>query len=629
MRWTWLWLVVCVTGCDAIDLRRLVTQHEARTRITPEPAGPNCEHGGKAVRSGLDLDANGVLDDAEVTGTEYVCATLAPGVLVRTRPVPRGEACPHGGSLSQAGTDLDGDGILSDDEVTREVQGCIEPEPVRVVARVRPLTTHPYVCRYDNSLVEAGVDLNGNGVLDEDELRAAVRLCSNSEVTLLRQRPEPVGPNCATGGTVVEAGVDGNRNAVLDDAEVLAATYVCQPTVTHHGTLVVEDAADLEALRGLSSIRGNLTIQAPDLVELVLPGLVSVDGTLEIHGSPALRRVELAALRYVEGTLSIGGSAQLTELSVGPQAHDALPQVRVHSLGLRALPALPSLAGLSAVVPLFDLAIWDTGIQSATDTLRHVPTLHGTVSIFDNAVMEELPLSRLAEVGGSVEISGNPALQSLSGLEHLSMVGGGISITNNGALTSVSGLKNLMLVKNHLRVADNPQLRDVRFESLSSLHSLAVTGNANLEHVGTMPSLLSVQWGISLEDNPRLTSVTDLPELQSLGSLSVTRNALLTDLSGFHRVTWMSGLFVTGNDALTDLGTLSALHALGTLEVRDNPALTRLNLRALADVRRAFYVTGNARLPSCWATLLADSTFTGPPEERFIGDNDSHTPCQM
>ena len=627
MRWTWLWMVVFVTGCDAIDLRRLVTQHEARTRVAPEPLGPNCEHGGKAVLSGLDLDANGVLDDTEVTGTEYVCATLAPGVLVRTRPVPRGEVCPHGGSLSQAGMDLDGDGILSDDEVTREVQGCIEPEPVRVVARVRPLTTHPYVCRYDNSLVEAGVDLNGNGVLDENELRSAVRLCSDSEVTLLRQRPEPEGPNCTTGGTLVEAGVDGNRNAVLDDSEVLATTYVCQPSVTHHGTLVVEDAADLEALRGISNIRGNLTLQALDVAVLVLPGLVSVEGTLEIHGA-ALQRVELPALRYVGGTLSISGT-QLSTLHVGPQEHDALAQVRVHSLGLRTLPSLTSLAGLSAVVPLFDLAIWDTGIQSAPDTFRHASTLHGTVSVFQNAVMEELPLSRLAEVGGSVEISDNPALQSLEGLEHLSMVGGGIRITNNGALTSVSGLKNLTLVKNHLSVADNPQLRDVRFESVSSLQSLSITGNAMLEHVGSMPSLRHVQYGISLEDNPRLSSVTDLPEFLSMGGLTLTRNALLTDLSGFNRVTWMFGLFVTGNDALTDLGTLSALHALEMLEVRDNPALTRLNLHALSDVRRAFHVTGNAQLPSCWATLLADSAYTGPQEERVIEGNDSGTPCQL
>ena len=143
-----------------------------------------------------------------------------------------------------------------------------------------------------------------------------------------------------------------------------------------------------------------------------------------------------------------------------------------------------------------------------------------------------------------------------------------------------------------------------------------------------MPSLFRVQGDVVLEENPRLLRATEMPEFQSMGgALFVTLNPLLTDLSGFQQVTWMHGLVVTGNGALTDLSTLGSLHTVGTLKVRENPAMTALNLDALARVRDAFIVTDNPGLPSCWATMLADGVYTGPPEERHIGNNDSVTPC--
>ncbi|AEG92391.1 DUF7151 family protein [Ramlibacter tataouinensis] len=47
---------------------------EALVELEAEPAGPRCAAGGTRVQSGIDSDADGVLDDAEVTRTAYVCA---------------------------------------------------------------------------------------------------------------------------------------------------------------------------------------------------------------------------------------------------------------------------------------------------------------------------------------------------------------------------------------------------------------------------------------------------------------------------------------------------------------------------------------------------------------------------
>src|SRR5689334_11093339 len=45
--------------------------------------------------------------------------------------------------------------------------------------------------------------------------------------TLTRRDPEPVGQNCAHGGTAIRIGPDGNGNGVLDDNEVEHTDFVC------------------------------------------------------------------------------------------------------------------------------------------------------------------------------------------------------------------------------------------------------------------------------------------------------------------------------------------------------------------------------------------------------------------
>ncbi len=57
--------------------------------IVPEPAGTFCTYGGNKVSSGVDANANGILDAAEVTTTTYVC-NGAPGATGATGPAGPG-----------------------------------------------------------------------------------------------------------------------------------------------------------------------------------------------------------------------------------------------------------------------------------------------------------------------------------------------------------------------------------------------------------------------------------------------------------------------------------------------------------------------------------------------------------
>ncbi|MBK3018684.1 hypothetical protein FKK32_29565, partial [Klebsiella pneumoniae] len=109
-------------------------------RVAAEPAGTQCPMAGVRVDSGKDSDSNGVLADSEVTATQYVCngATGATGstgnagsnglsALVRVQVEPAGSHCALGGSAVQAGLDSNANGTLDNSEVASTSYVCSGP----------------------------------------------------------------------------------------------------------------------------------------------------------------------------------------------------------------------------------------------------------------------------------------------------------------------------------------------------------------------------------------------------------------------------------------------------------------------------------------------------------------------
>jgi OmcA/MtrC family decaheme c-type cytochrome len=85
-------------------------------------------------------------------------------------------------------------------------------------------------CASGGTKVQVGLDKNGNGVLDADEVTATSYVCNgNGKTTLVRTSPEIAGTNCSFGGTKIETGVDANGDGTLQDSEVNASatSYVC------------------------------------------------------------------------------------------------------------------------------------------------------------------------------------------------------------------------------------------------------------------------------------------------------------------------------------------------------------------------------------------------------------------
>jgi len=89
----------------------------ALVTTTDEPAGGNCAHGGKRIDAGVDSNDNGMLDASEVQSTSYICNATGSDALVRTGVEPAGANCPFGGTRIDSGVDANANGILDDSEV--------------------------------------------------------------------------------------------------------------------------------------------------------------------------------------------------------------------------------------------------------------------------------------------------------------------------------------------------------------------------------------------------------------------------------------------------------------------------------------------------------------------------------
>jgi hypothetical protein len=160
-----------------------------------EPASAQCAVGGVRVLSGLDINADGVLQPSEVTQSQVICngANGTDGAaihsLVATSPEPAGSHCAVGGTRVSAGMDTNNNGVLDAAEIS----------------------TISHVCNGNNGAT------GPSGPTGAD--------ATNS---LIRMVPQALGSTqCPTGGHQVMHGLDTNRNGTLDDSEVTATSYVC------------------------------------------------------------------------------------------------------------------------------------------------------------------------------------------------------------------------------------------------------------------------------------------------------------------------------------------------------------------------------------------------------------------
>ena len=152
--------------------------------IITEPAGVNCNSGGFKIISGLDFNENGTVDANEIQDTEYICngddGSSGAQTLLDIIPEAAGENCFSGGFRVVSGIDLNANNLLDENEIfTTEFicNGDDGQNGTSSLIKVLPESSGDY-CENGGIRVESGSDLNNNGMLEEDEISAINYVCN-------------------------------------------------------------------------------------------------------------------------------------------------------------------------------------------------------------------------------------------------------------------------------------------------------------------------------------------------------------------------------------------------------------------------------------------------------------------
>jgi len=120
-------------GTDGTDGVDGATGLNSLINTSPESSGDNCAIGGLKLETGLDANANNILETEEVTSTNYICngvteetGTDYPELFVEHTEY-KGDNCEFGGVKTESGFDENLNGVLDDEEIETVVYDCQEP----------------------------------------------------------------------------------------------------------------------------------------------------------------------------------------------------------------------------------------------------------------------------------------------------------------------------------------------------------------------------------------------------------------------------------------------------------------------------------------------------------------------
>jgi hypothetical protein len=480
------------------------------------------------------------------------CGNGARSSLIRTDPIAAGAQCQAGGIVVRSGVDRNGDGMLEDDEVASTsylcngAGGSSAPEPATVVRIVpEPPGGH---CKDGGSAIEAGIDANGNGVLDDGEVATTSYVCSGASGALVRIIAEPAGPHCLRGGSAIASGVDTNRDGILEDNEITTTSYVCNPVPTTLADVVINTAADVTQLTDVPRIEGNLVVQAPDLTELELPSLVTIGGDLRItKAATALKTVRLAALTTIGGGLHVGEQFSLTSVPI-----DEL-----------TAPLLRRVAELTI----------DSG-KLSTFHLDALTTVDGALDIRSSSLTAVPPFPALSRAG-SVQIGFNSSMTAVQLPKSLAEVDGTVEVVGNSVATSVAF--SLAAIHGDAKVWLNDKLDWIDFGG-------------------------RVDGTLDVEQNKLLTNIYQFP----VGALSIKiqQNDALPSLYFNLTDGAVGDVTISYNKSLTQIGDFYGLRSVHLLWIENNAVLNKLSLPYL-QVAEQIMVLDNSKLPQCLQTKLA------------------------
>jgi len=197
-------------------------------------SGSQCSSGaGIRVKSGLDLNRNGVLDDpGEVQNTSYVCNGAAgkDGISTLIRTSNAGSICgSYGGTRFESGMDVNRDNILQPAEVQNTAYVCNGQDGLN--ALVALFDAGSACGPFGGTRIEVGLDLDGDLSLDTSEATQYSYVCNGADgYSVAVESSEDYWAACGGAwGVRILTGLDLDFDGYLDSSEIQYENYVCEP----------------------------------------------------------------------------------------------------------------------------------------------------------------------------------------------------------------------------------------------------------------------------------------------------------------------------------------------------------------------------------------------------------------
>lgn len=313
------------------------------------------------------------------------------------------------------------------------------------------------------------------------------------------------------------------------------------------------------------------------------PGCTQILDGLTIDGNNVDNLSPLSVITSVQGNLKILNTINLTNLNGLQNLVSIASTERLEIKNNSGLTSIASLSSLTGTIP---------GILEISRNPM-LSSLSGLEGITEVQVLRlvELPITNLVGLDnlascGYFGLSFNNNLVDLTGMENLETVTNEITIGSNVSLQNISALQNLQsdTLTGRLIIADNPMLSSLEgLEALNSIGSFEIFANGiiNLDGLQGITVTGSV---INFLSGDNLTSVAGFIDgVTSTGlDLFIHNSPNLITLDGLFTAgsnnIVLENLTIENNPQLSDLTGLEGISEIsGTLWIRDNVNLMNFN----------------------------------------------------
>jgi hypothetical protein len=407
-------------------------------RVDNEPPGVNCADGGVAIKTGVDKNGNGFLDDSEVTSTQYVCNG------------PQAVQC-------DGGTIVNGSVTITSDAELAQLAGvdCVDGDLL-----ISSLSQPDYA-PLQLGIVTGDITLAGNSELTS--LGIVGNLHTIGDVYLVQGNPK-----LTDLGAIAQ--IDHAQNLSIIGNDALVDVNGLAPFTSFTFDVHIADNANLASLHGLENViksSHSLYVQAnPRLTSVdALDGMRSVDLLLDIDGNPSLTAINLTALQLVGRQLIINNNSTLISFTA-PALATVGTFAQFQDNGALDTIDLPVLVTVGSLYVQQDPKV----------TAVRAPLLSSTTS---DVELDGLPLlasvdfSQMTLVGRALMLRGVPVLPTLTGFSNVELIGGTLTVEHADQLADFSGLDALGAIEGDMLVTNNMSL-----SSFNGLGALTEIGGA-------------------------------------------------------------------------------------------------------------------------------------------------------